>query len=128
MAVRPLLHIWVFALWLALCSVLGISTTFAATNNNSTQAGEVIASKPDPSSALEAALKAALEHWLKDKLARADHSGPRHEFASLNDKRLSIPACAEFEIDPQDGIDVSTLATTLAVPVRCSGQNGSAGF
>ena len=122
MAVRPLLHIWAFALWLALYSILGISTTFAATNNNSTQAGKVIASIVDQSSAPEAQLKAALEHWLKDKLASADHSGPRYEFA-LNDKRLSIPACAEFEIDPLDRIDVSTLATTLAVPVRCSRSN-----
>ena len=118
-AARPLLRICVFALCFTLYSVLGIGTAFAATNNNATQTGEVIASIPAQSAAPEAQLKAALEHWLKDKLASADHSGPRYEFA-LNDKRLSIPACAEFEVDPLDRIDVSTLATTLAVPVRCS--------
>ena len=119
LAARPLLHICIFALCLTLYTVLGIGTAFAAANNNAKQAGEIIASIPAQSAAPEAQLKAALEHWLKDKLASADHFGPRYEFA-LNDKRLSIPACVEFEIDPLDRIDVSTLATTLAVPVRCS--------
>ena len=75
LAARPLLRICVFALCFALYSVLGIGTAFAATNNNATQAGEVIVSIPAQSAAPEAQLKAALEHWLKAKLASADHSG-----------------------------------------------------
>ena len=119
LAARPLLRICVFALCFTLYSVLGIGTAFAAANSNPAKAGDVIASIPAQSAAPEAQLKAALEHWLKAKLASADHSGPRYEFA-LNDKRLSVPACAEFEVDPQNRIDGSTLTTTLAVSVRCS--------
>lgn len=119
LATRPLLYFCVFALYLALYSVLGIGAAFAATNNDSTQAGEANSSVPAKSPAPKAQLKAALEQWLEDKLASADHSQLSYKFA-LNDKRLSIPTCAEFEIDPLDRIDVSSLATTLAVPVRCS--------
>ena len=120
LAERPLFRICAFALCFTFYFfVLGISAAFASTNSHSTEASEVAAGIPAQTVAPEAQLKAALEHWLEEKLASKESSRPRYEFA-LSDKRLSIPACAEFEIDPLNLIHGSKLAFTLAVPVHCA--------
>ena len=119
LAERPLFRICAFALCFTLYFVLGISAAFASTNSHSLEASEVTAGIPAQPVAPEAQLKAALEHWLEEKLASKESSRPRYEFA-LSDKRLSIPACAEFEIDPLNRIHGSKLAFTLAVPVHCA--------
>lgn len=116
-ATRPVLRLCAFALCFTLYSALGIANAFAAQTSDEIVAKTIVHSTPAQSP--EVALKTALEQWLEKRLAATDQAGLEYEFA-LNDKRLSIPACAQFIVDPQNRLDKSTLSTTLAVPVRCA--------
>ena len=112
-----MLRIGIFALCFTLYSALGIGSAFAAQIGDDIEATTVAHSTPAQSP--EAALKAALEQWLEMKLDSVGQTGLEYEFA-VTDKRLSVPVCAKFMVDPQNRIDGSTLSTTLAVPVRCT--------
>ena len=116
-ATRPLLRIGTFVLCFTLYSALGIGSAFAAQVGDDIEATTVAHSIPAQSP--EAALKAALEQWLEMKLDSVGQTGLEYEFA-VTDKRLSVPVCAKFMVDPQNRIDGSTLSSTLAVPVRCT--------
>ena len=113
---RPLLRLCVFVMCFTLYSAFGIGNAFATQSSDRPEATTVVHSVPAQSP--QVLLTAALEQWLVTKLKNAGQSGLKYEFA-LNDKRLSIPACPDFVIDPQNQINASTLTTTLAVPVRC---------
>ena len=114
---RPLSRLCVFLLCFTLYSAFGINSAFASQSIDRPEAATVVRSVPAQSPKL--LLTAALEQWLVTELKNTDQPGLKYEFA-LNDKRLSIPACQDFLIDPQNQINASTLNTTLAVTVRCA--------
>ena len=113
---RPMLRLRAFVLCFTVYSAFGIGNAFATQSSDRPEATTVTQNVPAQSP--QALLTAALEQWLVTKLENTVQSGLEYEFA-LNDKRLSIPACPDFVIDPQNQINASTLTTTLTVPVRC---------
>ena len=113
---RPFLRLCAFVMFFILYSAFGIGKAFATQSSDLPEATTVVRNMPAQSP--QVLLAQALEQWLLAKLKNTAQSGLKYEFA-LNDKRLSIPACPDFVIDPQNKINASTLTTTLAVPVRC---------
>ena len=67
-------------------------------------------------------LRIALNRWSSKLAATGDRSPTAYDFA-LADKRLAIPDCSDFVIDPMNRIPLRTAPSRLVVDVQCPEQN-----
>lgn len=67
-------------------------------------------------------LRTALRDWSSKLGATTDRDESPYDFA-LADKRLAIPDCSNFVIDPMNRIPLDTAPASLAVDVRCPDKN-----
>lgn len=67
-------------------------------------------------------LQQALQQWANQHLASASEQAPVYRFA-LRDKRLAIPDCDAFVIDPARLIQSGQSPSSLAVDAACPGSN-----
>ena len=68
------------------------------------------------------ALTATLEQWTRESTRQAQGFASEYKFA-LNDKRLAVPACDGFVIDPKGLVQWHVVPSTLTVVVACPEQN-----
>ena len=68
------------------------------------------------------ALSAALEKWTRESTHQAHGFAGKYKFA-LNDKRLAVPACNGFVIDPKGLVQWHVVPSALTVVVACPEQN-----
>lgn len=69
-----------------------------------------------------ARLAVALHQWAREHLSAASGTAPAYTFA-LNDKRLAIPLCDHFVIDPDQLIQGQQSPASLAVDAACPEAN-----
>lgn len=67
-------------------------------------------------------LRVALDRWSSKLAATGGRSPTAYDFA-LADKRLAIPDCSDFVIDPMNRIPLTTAPSRLVVDVQCPEQN-----
>lgn len=94
-------------------------------STNAVAARADIAAGTNPANVAEinaARLDISLQQWINSKLAADNDSTPKYAF-SLGDKRLAIPTCSDFAIDPMNRIDWTTAPRALVVDIRCAEQN-----
>ena len=70
----------------------------------------------------KASLRDALNRWSSKLKTTGDSFNPTYEFA-LADKRLAIPDCSNFIVDPMNLISLDAAPASLAVDVRCPDKN-----
>ncbi|NCF44594.1 MAG: flagellar basal body P-ring formation protein FlgA [Proteobacteria bacterium] len=68
------------------------------------------------------ALTATLEQWMRERTQQAQGFASEYTFA-LNDKRLAVPACDAFVIDPKGLVQWHVVPSTLTIVVACPEQN-----
>ena len=64
----------------------------------------------------------ALNQWANQGKAHIESEPALFNF-SVNDKRLAIPDCSNFSVDPKNRINQSAIPRTFAVEVRCDNAN-----
>ena len=67
-------------------------------------------------------LRVALDRWSSKLAATGGRSPTAYDFA-LADKRLAIPDCSDFVIDPMNRIPSNTAPASLVVDVQCPDKN-----
>ena len=70
----------------------------------------------------QTSLRTALRDWSSKLGAAGDGTRTPYTFA-LSDKRLAIPDCSNFIIDPLKRIPLTTAPASLTVDVRCPDKN-----
>lgn len=76
----------------------------------------------EPNASNAASLRIALNRW-SDKLTAAGNGSSRAYDFALADKRLAIPDCSDFVIDPMNRIPPNTAPASLVVDVQCPEKN-----
>ena len=70
----------------------------------------------------KASLRDALNLWSSKLATTGDRLNPIYEFA-LADKRLAIPDCSNFIVDPKNRVSLESPPGSLAVDVQCPDKN-----
>lgn len=76
----------------------------------------------EPNASNATSLRIALNRWSSTLTAAGDGSSTAYDFA-LADKRLAIPDCSDFVIDPMNRIPSNTAPASLVVDVQCRDKN-----